>query len=552
MKTQYKMNSVAKKIILILTIIFAFFIRVCQLDTLPPALYYDELDASFQARTFNENHTDYYGHKFSFAFQSFGDYRTPLHIYSIALVQNFIHNPDISARLPSVIYGVISVYLIYLITGSIIPAILMAISPWAIHYSRIAFEVSGMIAVLLAGIYFWKKYAQNSKLKYLLLSILFFILSPYFYSTCKLFLLIIVFLIFALWFSKIKNLPLRHILVSSALAFILLLPLGIDTIKGNSSFRFSYIGVFNDPQISNNVDYLRYSDVFTTHQNETGVSPSLSSKLFHNKYSLVLSKFLKNYFSSFSTDFLFTKGDLNLRHGFGGHGLLYYFDFFLIIFGLVNVLKNRHQDRLSVFFLWLLVLAPIPFALTRDSQSAHATRLILMLPSFIYLTYQGILYIIYLFKWTPPLIIVIYLLSFLNFAHYYRFDYPQDSALAWQSGMKEAILLSNKYQDQTLVFSESYISFVSFFLSYYPYHLPKGDSIQTHLVRVDNSSFSGQKLDQRIYFGRINWSNLNDFPNDTIYIIPLSEVSQLPKNLKLIDIYNKKYLNSEGFALYSQ
>jgi len=457
MKKRFKLNSLFKKILLFLIITFAFLIRIYKLDTLPPSIFYDELDASFQAKTFNENQTDYYGHKFPFAFQSFGDYRTPLHIYSIALVHKFTSNPDIAARLPSAIFGVISIYLMYLISGSLIPATLLAISPWSIHYGRIGFEVSGMLTAILAGIYFWKKYTQKYHLSHLLLSILFFALSPYFYSTSKLFLIIIALLIFVIWFKKIVKFKKSHLIIGGIFAVILMLPLIIDTFKGQAGFRFSYISILSDPQSSKIIDYLRYQDIYTTHQGETGVKTPLSSKIFHNKYGLVLSKFVNNYFSSFSTDFLFISGDKNLRHGFGGHGLLYFIDFFLIILGLFNVIKNRHQDKIGTLFVWILLFAPIPFALTQDSPGPHATRLILMLPSIIYLTYQGILYLTHLHKWSVPIIILIYFLSFLNFSHYYRYDYPQNSALYWQSGMKEAVFLSKDYSTQKLVFSESYI-----------------------------------------------------------------------------------------------
>lgn len=541
-----------KKISLFIVIVFAFFLRLYHLDTLPPSLYYDELDASFQAKTFNQNLTDYYGHKFPIAFQSFGDYRTPLHIYSIALVHKFTSNPDIAARLPSAIFGVFSIYFMYLISGSLIPAILMAISPWALHYSRISFEVSGMLMLILAGIYFWKRYTQDSKLSQLLLAVFFLCLTPYFYSTSKLFLLILVALIFIIWFSKIIKISTKHLLVSAIFAFILLFPLLLDTLKGNSAFRFSYIGIFSDPQISNTVNYQRYADIFTQHQNETGVSPSLFSKIIHNKYTLVASTFIKNYFSSFSTDFLFISGDKNLRHGFGAHGLLYIIDFFLVIFGLINIIKNRRQDRIGTLFLWILVMAPIPFALTRDSLGPHATRLILMLPSLIYLIYQGILYISHFYPRSKVLIFIVYLISFVNFCHYYQFDYPQDSALSWQSGMKEAVILSQNYSQHPIVFSDSYISFVSFYLSYYPYNLPKGDSIKTHLLPLSTPSFSGQVLDGKYYFGRVNWPNMSNFPDDTIYIIPASEASQVPKNLKLIQNIPKKYINSEAFNLYTK
>lgn len=540
-----------KKIAILIILIFAVVIRSNNLSTLPPALYYDELDAGYQAEIYNKNHSDYYGNQSPVHFQSFGDFRTPLYVYSVALAQKIIPDKEFSTRLPSVIFGVISIYLIYLLTNSLIPSLLFTISPWAIHYSRIAFEASGMIMVLLAGIYFWKKFTQNSRFSHLLISIFFFALSPYFYSTSKLFLIILAALLGIIWFPKLIKLKLKKIIIALLFGTLILSPLLIDTFKGKSGFRFSYISIFSEPQLASTVDYLRYADVYTTHQNQTGVSPSLSSKIFHNKYVLILDKFLENYFSAFSTEFLFTKGDQNQRHGFGNYGLLYFLDFFLIIFGIINVLKNRHQDKIGNLFLWILVFAPIPFALTRDSTGAHATRLILMLPSFIFLSYQGILYLKFLHKLSLPLIASLYILSFATFWHYYNFDYPQDSAMAWNWGMKEAVLMSNNYQDKPLVFSGSYISFVSFYLFYKPYLLEKGDSINNHLTNFSNDSFSGQKLDDKYFFGKINWSNLSKFPLDTIYVLPKSEIYQIPKSLKLLETVDKKYINSEGFSLFT-
>lgn len=539
-----------KNIAILIILIFAVIIRSYNLSTLPPSLYYDELDAGYQAEVFNKNKTDYFGNKNPVHFKSFGDFRTPLYVYSVALVQKFIPDKELSTRLPSVIFGVVSIYLIYLLTNSLIPSLLFTISPWAIHYSRIAFEASGMIMVLLAGIYFWKKFTQNSRFSHLLLSIFFFALSPYFYSTSKLFLILLAVLLGIIWFPKLIKLKLKKIFIVLLFGTLILSPLLVDTFKGKSGFRFSYISIFSEPQLASTVDYLRYADVYTTHQNQTGVSPSFSSKIFHNKYVLILDKFLENYFSAFSTEFLFTKGDQNQRHGFGNHGLLYFLDFFLIIFGIINVLKNRHQDKIGSLFLWILIFSPIPFALTRDSTGAHATRLILMLPSFIFLSYQGVLYLKFLHKLALPLIASLYILSFATFWHYYKFDYPQDSAMAWNWGMKEAVLMSNNYQDSPLVFSGSYISFVSFYLFYKPYLLEKGDSINNHLTNFSNDSFSGQKLDDKYFFGKINWSNLSKFPSNTIYVLPKSEIYQIPKSLKLLETVDKKYINSEGFSLF--
>lgn len=536
------------KIILLGILSLALFLRSYHLIILPPSLFSDEVDISYQALIFNQNKTDYFGNKYPTHFHSFSDWQPGLGIYLTSLFQKITNNSDISVLLPSVFSGVISVYLIYLITGSLIPSFLLAISPWAIHYSRTGFAVSAMLAVILAGIYFWKKYLQKYQLGHLLLSIFFFALSPYFYSTSKLFLIIIAFLILIIWFKKIIKFKKLHLLLGVTFAIILMIPLLIDTLKGQAGFRFSYISIQSDPQLSKNIDYLRYQDIYTTHLGETGVKTSLSSKIFHNKYGLILSKFASNYFSAFSTDFLFISGDQNSRHGFGTHGLLYYLDFFFIIFGLINVLKNRNSDKLGIFFVWILVLAPIPFALTRDSLGPHATRLIIMLPSLIYLAYQGILYLKYIFKWAIPLIIGLYIISLTSFWHYYNFDYPQESAMSWHAGMKEAVLAAKNYQ-LPAYFSNAYEPFLPFFLYYQPY-LPT-TAPSENIKHLNNSYFDGSTIDNKYFFGNLNWSSIFEISEPSLFIVPGTAQSEVPKNLKLLEKIDKKYINAQDFYLYT-
>jgi len=539
---------VLKKITLILILLLALFLRLYHLNTLPPSLFADEVDAGYQAMVFNQNKSDYFGNKFPTHFHSFSDWRTSLYIYSISFFQKLTNNSDLAIRLPSVVFSVVSVFLFYLLTNSLLASFLLAISPWSIHYGRTGFEVSGMIMVILAGIYFWKKYTQKSHLSHLLLTVFFFALSPYFYSTSKLFLIIITFIILIVWFSKIIKIKLSHLIAAALLGLILLTPMAIDTLKGHAGFRFTYISIFSDPQLGKNTDYLRYQDIYTTHLGETGVQTSLSSKIFHNKYNLVLGKFINNYFSAFSTDFLFINGDQNSRHGFGTHGLLYYLDFFFIIFGLINVLKNRNSDKLGLFFVWILILAPLPFALTRDSLGPHATRLIIMLPSLIYLSYQGILYLKYIFKWSLSLIIILYLVSLSSFWHYYNFDYPQQSAMSWHAGMKEAVLAAKNYQLPTY-FSNAYEPFLPFFLYYQPY-LPK-NAPSENIKHLSNNYFDGSTIDNKYFFGNLNWSSISEIKQPSLFVVPDTSQSEVPKNLKLLEKIDKKYINAQDFYLYT-
>lgn len=537
-----------KNISIILILFVALFFRSYHLDTLPPSLFSDEVDAGYQALIFNQNQSDYFGNKFPIHFHSFADWRTSLYIYSVSFFQNITHNSDLSVRLPSVIYSVLTVYLFYLLTNSLLASLLLAICPWSIHYGRSAFEVSGMLSAFLAGIYFWKRYTQNLSIKNLLLSVFFLALTPYFYSTAKLFLILFSLAILIIYYPFIKKIKKSHFFLALIFASLLMTPLLIDTLKGHSGFRFSYISIFSDPQIGKSIDYLRYQDIFTTHPNETGVVTSLDSKIFHNKYGLIIGNFISNYFSSFSTSFLFINGDQNSRHGFGNHGLLYCLDFFLIVAGLINVLKNRHQDKLGQLFVLLLLFAPIPFALTRDSLGPHATRLILMLPSLIYLSYQGIIYFKFLWPKSLPIIMSLYLISLASFWHYYNYDYPQLSAMSWHSGMKESVQATQKYS-KPIYFSSSYEPFLPFFLFYKPYTtslIPAND-----IQHLSNNFFDGSIINNQYYFGNLNWSNVSTLSTPSIFVVSDADKAQVPSNLKLLEKINKKYINSQNFYLYT-
>lgn len=518
---------------LILLISFAIFVRSYRLNTLPPSLFADEIDAGYQAENFLKYGTDYFANRFPLHFHSFSDWRTSLQIYSIALVESLHINREISVRLPSVIFGVASCLVFFLITRSYPSLFLLTISPWAIHYSRTGFEVSGMLFCLLAGIYFWQKYHNSPRPIYLVLSVLALSLSPYFYSTAKLFIVFVFPLLYFTWPLQKR----RHIILLFLTTFLFLLPLGIDTLRGKAGYRFSYISIFTEPHREQTTDTLRYQDILLDHPNEVGVSTPFSSFIFHNKYQLVLQRFITNYFSAFSSDFLALSGDKNLRQGFGQHGLIYFLDFFMVIIGIYYSLKQRGE--LGKFFLWWLILSPLPFALTRDSSGGHATRLILILPSLIYFASIALSRC----KWITP----IYLLLFINFWHYYHLHYPQDSAASWHSNLKEAVLATNSLKSDTPVFfSDKVEPFLPFFVYYRSYFSSKG--LPPHLSFYSSNFFTGKCLDNHYCFGTIEVQNI---PPSTTAAFVLTDQDPPPSKLTLKTTINHRYATDHSFYLYT-
>ena len=324
-------------VLLIIVLFAGLLLRLYHLNQ--TALFSDEADAGYQAYIFNQCGTDYHGRPWPIHFKSFSDFRTPLYIHSIAIFQRFLGPSPITTRLPAIFFGLIASFFFYLIIKkqfknqwlALLGLTLFTINPWLLHYSTTGFEVSGMLACILIAIYF----LQHQKFT---LFLIFLFTSVYFYSTAKLFVFFI--LLFTLPTLK-KNIPLQRLPRLFLLITLLCLPLAVDTLKGNAGYRFSYINIFSDPTVSQQVDYQRFQDSTTDHPGQIGLQPSLTSKLIHNKITQWASKFIRNYYSSFSTQFLFLSADSNLRHGFQTKGYLLYPDLFLIPLGLIYLFSRR-------------------------------------------------------------------------------------------------------------------------------------------------------------------------------------------------------------------
>lgn len=555
-----KQTSIFYNISLLILLLFSFFLYLHNNTAVPPSLFSDEVDVSYQAFVFNTRESDYFGNKFPVHFHSYSDWRTSLYIYSVALTQRIFGHNDFSVRLPSAIYTVLSVYVFYLIINiifnqkswALIGALIFSITPWLFIYSRSAFEATGMILFLLLGTYFWIKYLRLQKDNYLFASVFFFITTMYFYSTAKLFLIFIAFSILILWFKKLIGLSIKSKIILILLVTTMSLPFLTDLYKGRAGYRFSYINIFSDPTVSKNVDYLRYEDSVVLHGQQIGLTPSLLSKVFHNKIALWGHTFITNYFSSFSTDFLFLKGDGNLRQGIQSSGNLLYPDFFLIILGISFVFYKKSSNRkIYLFFLINLLLAPISFALTRDSAFPHATRLILMLPFFIFFSTLGLkkLYQLSKSKVLIVVILFIYLLSFSRFIHQYYYHYPNISARDWHYGMKEAVVKSLEYNYSKIYYINSYEPFTPFFLNYSNYLPSDINKSPAEALHWDNNQyFTGMQAEDKYYIGNIEWPYLfKEMPKDTLYVLPQREVHKLKLQL---EEYNQSGINLKVNFLY--
>ncbi|MDD2224589.1 MAG: glycosyltransferase family 39 protein [Candidatus Shapirobacteria bacterium] len=538
---------------LVLLLFFSLFLYLYKNTTVPPSLYSDEADISYQAFIFNKYHTDYYGNKFPIHFHSYSDWQPSFFIYSVALTQKFIGHTDSSVRIPAAIFGVLTVLFFCLIIKlllnsniwSIIGGFLLAISPWLFHYSRTGFAVTNMLFLTLLGIYFWIKFIKNNQIKNLFISIISFSLLTYSYSTAKLHLIFIFLTLYLIWFKTINKISLKNKLMVIFLVILICLPIISDTLKGRAGYRFNYINIFSDPTVSKTVDNLRQEDSIMVYGQQIGIKTTFISKIFYNKVTQWLEMFTKNYFSAFSTDFLFLTGDENLRQGTQTTGNLFPIDFFLIITGIsVFLLKKIPNSKFYLFFLLNLLLAPVPFALTRDSLYPHATRLILMLPFLIFFSILGLkqIFKITKSKFLIAFILFLYVICFGRFIHQYYFHYPNISAKNWHFGMKEATIKAVNTNFSKIYFINSE-SFIPFFLNYSEY-LPvdNNKSPASLLISENNQFFTGMQTENKYYLGHMEWSPLlKNIPPGSVFIVPELELIRLKLS---IEDYNKNNTTS--------
>lgn len=245
------MSKLNFKVVLFLIITLSFFLRFYLLDTIPAGLYEDEASQGYNAYSLLLTGKDEYGQSFPIFIRSFGDFKSPLYTY-LSMIPIFIFGPTIfSIRLISAIAGVLIIFLTILITKSLktnkkivcLSALIVAISPWAIFFSRSAIEANLALLFFLLSILFF----INSLKKPLLITIAAVLLSISTYAYHAERMMVWIFLpAFLLIFRKIF-LKRKVVLIITILLFIVIQIPEIVLLTSPASLRrISKVNYWND------------------------------------------------------------------------------------------------------------------------------------------------------------------------------------------------------------------------------------------------------------------------------------------------------------------
>lgn len=541
------------KRLLILILVIAAFLRLYKLTSVPVSLFGDELDVGYHAYSILKTGKDYSGNTMPLHFQSLAEWRTPLYLYSVIPTVFFFGISSLGVRLPAAIFGIMGVWALYLLVKeitkredlSLLSTAVLAFSPWHIQYSRAAFEVTELLLFLLLGLFFFfRSLKQENKLW---ISVVFLTLMPWVYSTAKLFTPMLLVFLFLVWKKQILKISKKNLIKAAIAGLVIGLPITFSTLFGGGTQRFGYVSVFSDPTTIPEVGADRQIDALVRGETGTGLEPKLFDRIIHNKYTFWWNNILNNYFEPFSSNFLFNKGDLNLRHSIEGMGQFYKIEAVALVLGLIYFFSKDNDKKNKYLIAFLILAGVVPAALTRDGGN-HATRLILILPPLIFLISYGILEAYKKCgKWFGLSYLLFFILCFISYQHNFWIHNPWYSERWWHYGWEQGV---KGIKDVEKDYEKVIISMAGepawiFFAGYYEYppadwqkNFPIGNDV--NLEGVGNVSHI-----DKFYFGALGggvyeWGKVLD--EKSLYLANASEVkvnlildpSLTPDDLKLI------------------
>lgn len=478
-------------ILLALIIVVTFFLRFYKVTSIPPSLNWDETSIAYNAYSILKTGKDEWGQVMPLHFKSFGEYKLPAQIYASIPGILFFGLNELGVRITPVVYGTLTILLLYFLveelfkkkTISLISSFLLAISPWHIQLTRASFESSFSLFWVVMGILFLLKGLKDKK--WLIISMLPFVVSVYTYNSARIFTPLFLFaiaVIYRKYFWKVKE----YFLLAGSLFVILMIPLVPFVTSGEASARYKLVSITDDAGLIPRIEERRnYSKL-----------PILLNKLINNRYTYNTYYFSKNYLAHFTPDFLFISGAGHKQHHVQGVGELYWFQAPFLLFGLYLLLKKKDAS-LKILFPWLLITF-IPVSMTNDSIP-NALRTLIAVPIYQIITAIGIYYFLKLVKYKKLVNIVLFvslILFVINFSIYlknYFYLYPINYSRDWQYGNKQVVEYIKDHEDEydLITFTRSYGEphiFTLFYLKYDPskfQNSPNLDRFETYdWVRV--------------------------------------------------------------------
>lgn len=426
--------------ILIISIIIGVFFRFYKIGQSPAGFYVDEASMGYNAYSLLKTGKDEYGKFLPVMFRSFATFQSPVYTYlTVPFVAIFGLSP-ISVRLPSAIFGTLTIIVLYFLVrklldrgnkNSILPVIsaaFLAVSPWHIMYCRTAYETNIALFFLVLGSLLF--FHSLKKPWLFLLTAVSFAIS---FDAYRAEILIVPLLVSTLTIHSLKTLLTDWkyfylpVLISLILGVSLVIPMILITRTPGFQTRTSTLNIFS----------------FSL-QSPWGYKNgnNLPEKLLNTPFILSVKEFVSLYSSYLSPRYMFQLGDSGPRKPYPDMGTFPAWQAPLYFIGLYFLFKEKSLGHLKIFVISLLLISPIPAALTRDPYST--LRSLPLVISQIILISFGIVKLLELIK--PALgklkyLLVIFLIVYSSLWMFISIFYLNDYYRShyWNYGWKDAL-----------------------------------------------------------------------------------------------------------------
>ncbi len=481
---------ITNKTIIIISIFFIIgaILRFILISKIPVSIYWDEAADGYNAYSILHTGRDEYGTFFPILFRSFNDYKMGGYVYLISIAEFLFGLNEFAVRFPSAFFGSLTIILVFFLTKeilyfsksfreksnniSILAAVLFAICPWSINFSRAGFEANVALFFVGLAVWFFLKNVREHKKIFYFLSTFTFVVGIYFYRSEFVFipLILIVLLITFKNFFK-ENLKLS--IINLLFLIVLLIPLAFaikSEVTSDRGVKVSVVYNAFDDQVQFSRDRLYFNNI-------------IGKAIFNNKTAIIY-KAIQNYEQNFNPVFLFTQGDPNKRHSTDGMGIIYLIDAPFLLFGLYKILRSKGNSKLLIVG-WLLC-GFIPSAIA--DINPHSLRGLNDVIIFEIIIAIGIFSFIDLLKnknirkITIGFTILLYLIFFIRFINLYFFVDPTKVGNLWADGYQElySYIAPQQNNYKKIIISghywEPYVYFL-FYSKYDPYLYQKNGSV---------------------------------------------------------------------------
>ena len=467
----------------------AFFSRFVYLGNIPCGVNRDEAFAGYEAWSMLKYGIDSWGYTNPVYFISWGSGMNVFYSHFLRLFFIFLDAKTWVLRLPQAILGVLSCYIFYRSIKicynkniALIAFFIIAITPWHIVQSRWGLESSACTFGMLTGFFFYLK--SLKKIKYLYLSVLFYVFSLYSYAVTwiPVFFIILFYMGYLLFINKKNYL---HILGALSLLFILTIPLMI--------FLLVNYGLVDEI----NGRYISIPRLIYWRSSEWGYN-NLAIKL-----SALYSIFIK------PTDFF-------IFSYIPKFGLFYPLSLFFIFLGIFNLLKKLYTDlkhnktsyNLPIA-IWLFVGIFYGVGLFPSS-----TRLNFLYFPLVWLIVLGVSFIPKKIVILP--IIFFYSCYFIYFCNEYFNNYNKLAEREFSIGLDNALEFANKKRElkkYNIIITDGYFIYpkVLWFQK-----IPVNDYIRSNIWRNFPNSYL--ESDGFLHYRFRDGIDMKNISNSAIYI----------------------------------